>query len=38
LVAEFLATFEEFLPRQQSASFSVDQVLDKTRDTASGGA
>ncbi len=28
-VAQFLATFEEFPPRQRAASFSVDQVLEK---------
>ena len=28
-VAEFLATFQEFPPRQKAASFSLDQVMDK---------
>jgi arylsulfatase len=28
-VGEFLATFEEFPPRQKAASFGVDQVMDK---------
>ena len=28
-VTEFLATFKEFPPRQKSASFSLDQVLEK---------
>ncbi|MFZ1320372.1 MAG: arylsulfatase [Ignavibacteria bacterium] len=28
-VSDFLATFKEFPPRQKSASFSLDQVLDK---------
>jgi arylsulfatase len=28
-VAEFLATFKEFPPRQKAASFSVQQVLEK---------
>jgi len=29
LVAEFLATFAEFPPRQKAASFTVDQVMEK---------
>lgn len=29
LVAQFLATFLEFPPRQKAASFTVDQVMDK---------
>jgi len=29
IVARFLATFEEFPPRQKAASFTVDQALDK---------
>ncbi|WP_306144966.1 arylsulfatase [Roseibium sp. MMSF_3412] len=28
-VGEFLATFQEFPPRQKAASFSLDQVMDK---------
>jgi arylsulfatase len=28
-VAQFLATFQEFPPRQKAASFSLDQVMDK---------
>jgi arylsulfatase len=28
-VAQFLATFKEFPPRQKAASFSLDQVMDK---------
>ena len=28
-VAEFLATFQEFPPRQKAASFSIDQVMEK---------
>jgi arylsulfatase len=28
-VGQFLATFEEFPPRQKAASFSLDQVMDK---------
>ena len=30
-VAEFLATFREFPPRQTPASFSIDQALEKAR-------
>ena len=37
IVAEFLETFKEFPPRQKAASFSVDQVIDKLTDAASGG-
>jgi len=33
-VADFLASFKEFPPSQKSASFSVDQVLDKLRQGA----
>jgi arylsulfatase len=29
LVAEFLATFAEFPPRQKAASFTIAQVMDK---------
>jgi arylsulfatase len=37
-VAEFLSSFKEFPPRQKSASFSLDQVLEKMTDaSASGG-
>ena len=28
-VGNFLATFEEFPPRQKAASFSLDQVMEK---------
>jgi len=31
-VGEFLATFEEYPPRQKAASFTVDQVLQKLQD------
>lgn len=31
IVAEFLKTFEEFPPRQTPASFSIDQALEKAR-------
>ena len=34
VVGKFLATFKEFPPSQKSASFSIDQVLDKLRDGA----
>ena len=30
-VGEFLATFQEFPPRQRAASFSLDQVMEKLR-------
>jgi arylsulfatase len=33
MVAEFLKTFEQFPPRQKPASFSIDQALDKARQT-----
>ena len=29
VVAQFLATFEEFPPRQKAASFTIDQVVEK---------
>jgi len=29
LVTQFLATFEEFPPRQKAASFTIDQVVEK---------
>ena len=29
IVREFLATFEQFPPRQKSASFGIDQVVEK---------
>ncbi len=29
LIAEFLATFVEFPPRQKAASFTIDQALEK---------
>jgi len=38
IVAEFLATFKEFPPRQKAASFSLDQVIEKMTTSASGGA
>jgi arylsulfatase len=36
-VAEFLETFKEFPPRQEAASFGVDQVMEKMNDAAGGG-
>ncbi len=33
IVGEFLKTFQEFPPRQKPASFSIDQALDKARET-----
>jgi arylsulfatase len=29
LVAQFMSTFQEFPPRQEAASFTVDQVMEK---------
>jgi arylsulfatase A-like enzyme len=37
IVGEFLATFKEFPPSQKAGSFSVDQVLEKLRESAAGG-
>jgi arylsulfatase len=34
LVAEFLATFKEFPPRQKAASFSLDQVIEKMQEAS----
>jgi arylsulfatase len=36
VVGDFIATFKEFPPSQKSGSFSVDQVLAKLREGASG--
>ena len=36
IVGEFLKTFEEFPPRQKPASFSIDQALEKARQSAGG--
>jgi len=33
-VANFLATFKEFPPRQKAASFSIDQVMEKLQSPA----
>jgi arylsulfatase A-like enzyme len=35
-VGQFLESFKEFPPSQKSASFGIDQVLDKLRDGATG--
>jgi arylsulfatase len=37
LVAQFLATFKEFPPRQKAASFTIDQVVEKMMAAAGGG-
>jgi arylsulfatase len=36
IVAEFLATFQDFPPRQTAASFTIDQALEKMNAAASG--
>ena len=36
IVTPFLATFEEFPPRQKAASFTIDQALEKMQEAASG--
>jgi arylsulfatase len=35
-VGKFLETFKDFPPRQKAASFSVDQVLDRLRNSSGG--
>ena len=37
IVAEFLATFQEFPPRQRAASFTVDQVVEKLESALTAG-
>ena len=37
IVAEFLATFKDFPPRQKAASFTIDQAVEKMADAISGG-
>jgi arylsulfatase len=37
LVAEFLATFQQYPPRQKAASFSLHDVMAKMAQGASGG-
>jgi arylsulfatase len=36
VVADFLATFEKYPPRQKAASFTIDQALERMFDAASG--
>ncbi len=36
-VAEFLATFKDFPPRQKAASFNLDQVITKMTEASAGG-
>jgi hypothetical protein len=35
-IAEFLATFKDFPPRQKAASFSLDQVVAKMTQASTG--
>jgi arylsulfatase len=35
IVADFLATFQDFPPRQKAASFTIDQALEKMEDAVS---
>ena len=37
IVAQFLATFEEFPPRQKAASFTIDQVVAKLESALTSG-
>jgi hypothetical protein len=37
LVAEFLATFQEFPPRQKAATFSIDQVVERLESALTSG-
>ena len=37
LVTQFLATFEEFPPRQKAASFTIDQVVEKLESVLTSG-
>jgi arylsulfatase len=36
VVAEFMATFKEFPPRQKAASFTIDQAMEKMSEGAGG--
>ena len=36
IVAEFLATFKDFPPRQKAATFTIDQAMEKMNATMSG--
>jgi arylsulfatase len=37
VVGEFMKTFKEFPPRQKTASFTIDQRMEKTESVGSGG-
>jgi arylsulfatase len=37
-VAEFLSTFKDYPPRQKASSFSLDRVMEKLEQAASGAA
>jgi arylsulfatase len=37
LITQFLATFEEFPPRQRAATFSIDQAVEKLQSFLAGG-
>jgi hypothetical protein len=37
LIAEFLATFAEFRPRQKAGSFTIDRALEKLEATITAG-
>jgi hypothetical protein len=37
VVAQFVATFQEFPPRQRPSSFSVDEIMEKMLTKPSGG-
>ena len=37
LITEFLATFQEFPPRQKAASFTIDQVVEKLESALTSG-
>ena len=37
VVTQFLATFEEFPPRQRAASFTIDQAVEKLETVLTGG-
>ena len=37
VVAEFLATFQDYPPRQKAASFTIDQVMEQLTIPAGGG-
>jgi arylsulfatase len=37
IAAQFVATFEEFPPRQKAPSFTIEQALEKLNEVAAGG-